>query len=247
MRKSQKLNEDQIYSNFLEILNAANQNLVDLKSEKFKEMWVEYILLLFILCKFLFSSIDYFQVVDLINYQGVFEHQNISSPIDNFFNLLSDFKKYPDHHFNLIFWQNTFAIWRAEILTKFGFCYTFNIVEDSTLLNLDEISSDFHYKHKITTSKHTKPTEFMSPLRTNHKSLGAFHFLDQYAKEFQGRNVSWILNDYDGFLILIHDPHELPNENSVKIYASISESVDVLVTPEITKTDESLYGLELKE
>lgn len=200
--------------------------------------------------KYLFHytiSINYLQVIDLISQRGVFSLQNISSPIDHFYSYLSDFRKYPDHHFNTIFWQNHFAVWRAEILTQFGFCYTFNIVEEEALLNLEEVSEDFRYKHKILINRKETVTEFQAPLRTNHKDYGAFFFLDQYAKEHDGRNVSWILNDFDGFLMLVHDPYELPSENALKIYAQSGESVDVMVTPESIVMDESLYDLEFEE
>jgi hypothetical protein len=47
--------------------------------------------------------------------------------------------------------------------------------------------------------------------------------------------------------MLIHSPYELPSENSLRIYAENSESVDVLVTPEIVRTDESLNGMGYRE
>lgn len=84
-------------------------------------------------------------------------------------------------------------------------------------------------------------------MRTNHKSYGLYYYLDQYTKDFKGREVNWMLNDFDGYLMLIHEPSELPSANSVQVHAMVEKNVDVFVTPEITKMDESLSALSYDE
>lgn len=158
-----------------------------------------------------------------------------------------EFRKYTDYHFNLLFWQNYFGAWRAEILTQFGLCYAFNIIEDENLFNLREISADFRYKHELTKSAEQSAINFTTPLRTNHKSMGIYYYLDDYKKEFYEREVHWILSDYDGLLMLIHDPSELPTVDSVQVYAVVTNMIEVFVTPEITTIDESLEDVSIEE
>lgn len=88
---------------------------------------------------------------------------------------------------------------------------------------------------------------FTTPLQTNHKSVGVFYYLEEYKKEFNGRDVNWMLSDYDGYLMLIHEPSELPTANSVQVYVIVGNMIDVFVTPEITTIDDSLQDVSIEE
>lgn len=51
----------------------------------------------------------------------------------------------------------------------------------------------------------------------------------------------------DGFSLLIHDPFEVPSDDSVHVQTVTNQTINFLVTPEVIQIDESLMDFEPKK
>jgi hypothetical protein len=176
------------------------------------------------------------------NYE-IFNSRNISIPADDFLLYLSNFKKYMMYNFWILLWKNVYTVWKAEILTELGLCYTFNIAEAKNVLNLNETSSDFHFQHFVNDHRFQSMKELETPLKSDDKSTGLYSIFDQHPE-----NVFSILDDFDGVFVMIHNPYELPSiETAVNIHALFCDFVTILIVPEVINTDTALKKLDVEE
>lgn len=70
--------------------------------------------------------------------QQVFDHLKNITQTDWFMN-----------HGLVATWLNNYSVPFSLILTRWGICYNFNMLASSELLNMNEISNDFHYKADV--------------------------------------------------------------------------------------------------
>lgn len=88
----------------------------------------------------------YLQVIDLISNDDFLFRHNISAPMDDFREVLYDFPKFYQYwHYKhggwktirsyAGTWQKIFAIKLSEILTRWGLCYTFNILKSADMIS----------------------------------------------------------------------------------------------------------------
>lgn len=126
--------------------------------------------------------------------------------------------------------------------TMIGFCKTFNILKAKDFFNDKSVSSIWAKRSKgqITNplSKMKNLSQYSKkpiPLTTASKQLGLEIIISFWA------------NHTGSFPIMIHSPHELPNENSQKFVLSYGDVVDFLITPQLKQIDDSLIGMKPEE
>ncbi|CAG9805270.1 unnamed protein product [Chironomus riparius] len=112
----------------------------------------------------------------------------------------------------------------AEILTHYGFGYTFNLVEQTRLINVKRTSRDFFYTYDGHNS-----TIFPWKARAGYNFGLDLTF--RINKLWQG------CHNFDSYII--HPPNELPINSQIVRHEDLVTS-DVFITPEIIKTDDDL-------
>lgn len=124
-------------------------------------------------------------------------------------------------------WNNEDDPEFAEILTRKGFGFTFNMIEDFRLLNLKNVSNDFRYFYRDKEPK-------ARPLSTGNQ-LG-----NKLSVKFPERLFgSWfgVYCRYASFAV--HSPFEFPIAQNMHLFEE-EKDLTVWITPEITQTDDDL-------
>jgi hypothetical protein len=214
------------------------------------------------------------QIISLISNDKFLSNFNISIPTDNlidrlndfilvFFNIFSLYNKTTDiYPINMnTNWTSQYEANWTRILHKTGFCYTFNFSNSTQLFNLEEISSDFHYDDVIRLESSYFYTEERSvileyPQEGPKHGYGLNGNFEHIQTRTIGNNTHEDINifkysrpieDLSGFHLIIHDPFEVPPDNSNNLIAMHEKTTNFLVFPEITSFDESLTDFSLEE
>ncbi|CAG9803406.1 unnamed protein product [Chironomus riparius] len=132
----------------------------------------------------------------------------------------------------------------AEIKTSRGTGFTFNMIDDYELLNFEHINSDFNYTRDVTTEpKNLKkfPDSIKYPLKF--KKSDRVVFTAKITKPI-GNYANCIKQS-----IMVHQPDYLPTFSIRKDFITFEYGsiLDVIVTTEITRTDENLRKLSATE
>jgi len=132
----------------------------------------------------------------------------------------------------------------SEIITEWGLCFTFNIAFSHDLLNINSTSNDFHYQHqhrKISNVPIQRPPQIL-PKRVSTVKSGLWV---GFEKNLYKNEV--IENDFNGYLVLLHDPFELPSKKSKIVNFNLKFQTEIIVDPLINAIDESLIEYESNE
>lgn len=189
------------------------------------------------------------QVIDILTKRGVFFAKNLQIPNDKFLDVLLELEKnFFQNLYSGLFWKGEDNVNLTEIMTELGFCYSFNIVKSSDLLNIQSTSNDFHYKF-IDSSMSIKGVfedEGEKKVLSSQLGLMGTTIWNTISKDW--RPVDDIANfEIDGILLLLHDPFELPSSNSIKIPVIANRSIQIWIEPEIHGVDESIVDFSSKE
>lgn len=134
----------------------------------------------------------------------------------------------------------------SEIFTPDGLCYTFNIAFVNDLLNVNLTSNDFHYElFFISYYKNSNGSVFPQTLpRKITTSLTGFSVYYSYLKFTLGR----VFRKY-GYSnsFYIHDPFELPSQNSKNFLMDAHTESKIFVDAELNTIDDSLVNYKPKE
>ncbi|KAL7010701.1 hypothetical protein ACKWTF_016843 [Chironomus riparius] len=150
-------------------------------------------------------------------------------------------------------WMKLYAAPFALRLTPYGYCFTFNVINDTDLLNTEQVSSDFFYTRDIKLYK---------------KEVNAFHLPPKSTLEFDAeypwsaklsdqdsglsvamrsdnRSKDWWCSRYEGFRYFIHGTNELLSSTN-RFQLQFGELTELLIKPKMTITEEDLrdYTLE---
>lgn len=207
------------------------------------------------------------QIINLIeNDVTIPENLNESIPTEDFFQVLQGFQNFwkvkdgSDTNSQEASWNEIYAGHFQEILTRWGLCYSFNLINKTKLFH--EVSDDLTFIHEYFITLRTAselPVYEMdeeNPLKTRSPELG-FHatltdydesldFWADWAPEEAGRykNPFHVL---DGYRVMFHSSLELPNMNSVHHYTTARQALMFWIVPHMTKIDVSLKDLQPEE
>lgn len=89
--------------------------------------------------KFLFYSYEIVQAIDHIYNQNNLWKQNISISNENLIATMNNNSQYLWFLYRVqSYWRNSIEAPYWYVLTKWGYCFTFNLLEDAKLLNQNE-------------------------------------------------------------------------------------------------------------
>ena len=199
---------------------------------------------LFYICEHF--SLKILQVFDLILNRGTFQKINLTIPADDFLNDINEIgKEFALELQRLIFLLgNHFQQYISEIITPWGLCHTFNMALNHDSLHLNSTSDDFHYHHIFLQEEYYRerlrpPLIFPKQISTSSQKLWVG--FDYAGPLFV---IEYAQNDFDGYEVLFHDPHELPSYHSKSLKFSINLRTNILIRPQLNTIDESLYEYE---
>lgn len=127
-------------------------------------------------------------------------------------------------------------------------CFTYNLAFSHDLLDINTTSSDFHYlhTHKIFyQNKHVHallPQHF--PLKISTSQKGLWVGFGSVNSEHYWKTIE---NDFYGYVVLLHDPFELPSKNSKIFNYNLNLQSKVLINSKLNSIDESLLEYEAAE
>lgn len=179
------------------------------------------------------------QVIDLIGNFKVFNQLNYSIPADDIVDVFNEFEKHSHTNNNQFSFKlaMNFYYYQAEIITPYGLCFTFNSVESSKLLNVNETSNDFHFELLPIHNKVRLPE---LPMRDLKRSMGLLISLQMMREDY---NIT-ISNEFSGFYIILHDSFELPSSSSKTYVLNRDENIEIKINPQEIVADESILNFD---
>jgi hypothetical protein len=185
----------------------------------------------------------------LITNRRVFSKINFFIPADDFLDDINEFAKEFTEGYNQIIFHlfNQNQEYIAEVLTQWGLCFTYNIGFSHDLLHINSTSDDFHYiySQKMFRKKYLIlfPPPQNLPIKVSTSQNGLW--VGFWNKIFPPVNP--IEYDYDGYLLLFHNPFELPSKRSKLFKFSMKFQTTILIDPQINSIDETLLDYEPHE
>lgn len=191
------------------------------------------------------ATLKSIQVVDFITKRGVFAKLNYSVPTNDILDEFNEFfKEFSLRFDSLIFYlaqQNQEYV--AEIITQWGLCFTYNIAFSHDLLYINKTSDDFHYiygykmfdKYNLVREE---PKFYPQKISSSQAGLWVGFY------EEKNRPLIVVSNDFHGYVVLFHDPYELPSRNSKILKFNTQIQTKVFINPQLNSIDESLLDYE---
>lgn len=171
---------------------------------------------------------------------------NKSIPTDDFLDVTNQFFKRIEEFFEItFFWIGEYQYFISEIITKWGFCYSYNMAFSHDVLNLNLTSKDFHYliAHRYINQNewtYQQPPKKL-PKRLFISNIGLWV---GFGFEYEGQTRGLESDLFDGYTILIHNPYELPSEKSRMFRFHSNTRSHVPIDVQINAIDETLLDYE---
>jgi hypothetical protein len=109
------------------------------------------------------------------------------------------------------------------------------------LLNINTTSDDFHFQ--LFLNEFRVPYIPVVPRNDSQYPVGltVFTFFnEEYLKTV-------IERDFDGYQVYLHDPFELPSDNSIKYLMKLDRKLEIKINPQINSIDNSIVNYNPKE
>lgn len=184
--------------------------------------------------------------MDLLISKQFFQKINLTVPADDFLDVINQFKQEfrRDTYAMVFFWIGVYHQYISEILTHWGLCFTYNIAFSHDLLFLNATSDTFHYQNTIREINGKEwwhqPAPKILPKKLSTSKAGLWvGFKHLETKDSQ--------HPYTGYIVLVHDPLELPTQRSQIVKFNPKYQTEFLIDPQLNSIDESLYEYEPAE
>lgn len=151
------------------------------------------------------------------------------------------------YNFNLrINWMDRHKVTPIMTISRFGWCKTFNVVEDHQMMNLDTTVGYFRY----ISQQASNPLDFLTsmPLMTSKKDVGYRSAVSIPLMKFipcrfgDGCNAQSLRN-----VLIIHSPYEMPDIKHRRLILNSHDLVKVAIEAQINIADETVLELEFNE
>jgi hypothetical protein len=123
----------------------------------------------------------------------------------------------------------------AWTLTRSGVGNTFNLADESSLLNLSRTSTDFRYSYNDGTAKPKRPWSTGTQVRNK--------FEMKFSSVVFGE---WLFSMCRPPLFIVHSPFELPIGKTL-IQFSYKQRINVWITPEVIEAEDDLRSFDPDE
>lgn len=149
------------------------------------------------------------------------------------------------------------AIWAQKsqlianiTISSFGWCSTFNIVDESDMIHTNFAANYFRYQNS---SNYTKPTEVQPynesyPLFTVSKDRGIAVTVHRIRDPLiQCSMIDINCTHQRGLTLVIHSSNELPDSRHRSLNIRAQNFAKLLIEPQIKITDETLLDMDVDE
>jgi hypothetical protein len=131
-------------------------------------------------------------------------------------------------------WNNKESLNFAEIVTRYGIGFAFNLLEDFKLYNLENVSNDFRFNYKATGSSRARP--WKTGIQGDSGLRATFYEDDKiWIRVCRGNGV------------IVHSPFEPASHTSRFTALSYNKDVKILISLEIFQADDDLRSLAVDQ
>lgn len=180
----------------------------------------------------------------MLTKRNTFAFINISIPTDDFVDVINHFaKEFDDSATSIIVhFTGEKRSYISEIITTWGLCFTFNMAFSHDLLNLNVTSDDFHYQLFLESTIYNtiNPPPVFLPRSSPSSNAGLT--IEIYSSTLEYDEI--IFNDFRGFIVMVHDPFELPSKKSKLLRLGYDRNLKVIIDAQMNKIDESVSNYE---
>lgn len=155
------------------------------------------------------------------------------------------FMRYADYGV-LATWLNKYSVPFSLVITRWGLCFDFNMLESSQLLNINETSSDFHYKAdyrnlayipSLDSNSIDRNDSFPWTPLNNMRHLITYFFDHNYVQNNP-------FEENQGFHIIFHGNFEFPFQDEKNHFRMGQKSfVTIDIIPIVYEADNSMTEL----
>jgi hypothetical protein len=207
----------------------------------------------------IFFSLKYLQVISLLYNDDFLLSLNVSIPTDDFVDRLSEFTNFwiRNRRQNMkYFYKNQlktclarfsyrFEVRMVKILSKTGFCHTFNFPNFDDFFNLKIMSQDFNRSvpTKLFYPMPVKKDFIDYPVKVSNYKVK----LEMKCTEFLDNAIYHSSEELAGFKLQIHSPLELPSKSIQQFHTNENNSINYLIFPKLTRIDENMLEYSPEE
>lgn len=150
-------------------------------------------------------------------------------------------------HYLVFYLVNKVQEYIAEIITQWGLCSTYNIAFNHDVLHTNLTSNDFHYEYgyRMTLSRprirDPIPQNYPMKISTSHAGLWVGF------SNYRDYTMKFIDNKFHGFVVIFHNPYELPTRFSKVLMFNTKLQTRILLNPQLNLIEETLMDYEPAE
>ncbi|CAG9810334.1 unnamed protein product [Chironomus riparius] len=176
------------------------------------------------------------QAIDILGNYNIINKLNFSIPADDFLDVLNEFEKQfmissQPMYFNFRMSQEQYL---TEIVTPYGLCFTFNSAQAHDLLDINSTSDDFHFQLLDFAVGSNQKFDLPRKEAGNPEGLNLIiEITNDLSKPIMTREIN-------GYLIILHDPFELPSKLSKSFFINPNQINDIDINLQINEIDESI-------
>lgn len=164
------------------------------------------------------------------------------------------FELYGQHMFrHQVIWMEKYDIYEKLVMSPFGWCHTFNIVDEDQMFYPNSVAEYFQYQRVNISYKNPKNLNntIKSPFFTSNKDAGLqvtikTELEDEAIKCSQGVFGTGC-NAIPRLMIVVHSSWELPSQQHRHLILKYDDLLKVSIEPKIKITDGTLLDLDVDE
>jgi hypothetical protein len=147
-------------------------------------------------------------------------------------------------------WLNKYSVPFALIITEYGLCFNFNMINSLELLKTNETSSDFHYKADLiypayipSLDSNTFDLNQSAPWSSSNNRRNLLIYFN--GENYRDDNP---LVEKGGYHVIFHNSFELPSgDEKNHVYVDNKGFLTVDIIPTVFEADDSLMDLNSNE
>lgn len=135
-------------------------------------------------------------------------------------------------------------------ISRFGWCSTFNIMDETDMLHANSIAEYFKYQNSSNSTKSTDIQQYNEPypLFTVSKDRGISVTVHRIRDPLiQCSMIDNNCTHQRGLTLVIHSPNELPDTRHRSLNLKEQDFAKLLIEPQIKITDETLLDMDVDE
>lgn len=155
-------------------------------------------------------------------------------------------------------WINTVTVARNLTISPYGWCHTFNIVNDLEIYHENSTSEYFRFQRPNLNSyieKHKRIKTLLPenkqqlPLKTTQSSAGFLGNVYMFWSKYYNCMINSVpcKDENKHLTLVVHSPYETPDIRHRSLHLRFAEFAQLTLDPQIKITDDTLMSLDVDE